>query len=177
MKRPDLSFRFDGWWNRLPSSPRDVGRVRSCVLRTGPGERETPEAIEVEAGKGAVGDAWATHRHSLPENEVSLINCHVIDSLSADGVSGALSGDNLQVDLDLSEENLPVGTRLAIGEALLVVSPMPHRPCRHFAERFGPTAAKKIARANRLGKRGRGVLCTVEKGGTIRSGDEIHVRR
>jgi MOSC domain-containing protein YiiM len=175
----DLSWRFDRWFDQLPRSPRDEGRVERCVVRTGPGQRETPEALELVPGRGVVGDTWLEHEHSVPDSEVSLINVHVIRSLcDGDEALTPLSGDNLQVDLDLSEENLPVGTRLAIGdEVVIVVAPYPHRPCRSFLGRFGETAAKKVARANRRGLRGRGVLCTVQRGGTLRRGDPIRVER
>ena len=176
MRFLDFSFRFDKWFEGLPQSPRDRGTVRRCVLRPAPGERLTPDAIELRPGHGAVGDAW-NDKHENTENEISLINVHVVESLAGDPARAALSGDNLQVDLDLSERNLPVGTRLAIGAAVLVVSPQPHRPCAQFVERFGATAAKRVARANRRGRRGRGVLCTIERGGTIRNGDEISVQR
>lgn len=174
----DLSFRFDAWWARLPRSPRDRGTVRRCVVRTGPGQRVLRDEIEVQPGKGVLGDAWESHEHSDLQNEVSLVNVHVMSSLArGDEERMALSGDNLQVDLDLGEDNLPAGSVLEIGEARLRVTPMPHRPCRHFVERFGATAAKKVARANRRGRRGRGVLCTIEQAGRIRAGDEIVVIR
>jgi MOSC domain-containing protein YiiM len=173
----DLSFRFDGWFDRLPRSPCERGEVARCVLRTGPGQRATPESIELAAGRGAIGDAWSTHEHSLPGNEVALINVHVIRSLADDEAHTAMSGDTLQVDLDISEANLPVGTLLEVGEALLRVSELPHRPCAKFVKRFGPVAAKKVARANRRGLRGRGVLCSIERGGIVRIGDPIVVRR
>jgi len=174
----DLSFRFDAWWATLPRSPKDRGTVHRCVQRTGPGARATPEEIEVRPGEGVVGDAWKTHEHSDPGNEVALVNVHVLRSIArGDEERMPLSGDNLQVDLDLTEESLPVGSVLEIGTARLRVSPMPHRPCSKLAERFGKTAVKKVARADRRGRRGRGVLCTVEGAGRIRAGDVIVVTR
>jgi MOSC domain-containing protein YiiM len=178
VKGLDFSFRFDAWFERLPRSPRDVGRVCRCVLRTGPGQRATPERVEVAPGEGVLGDAWKHHEHSLPGNEVALINVNVINSLAdGDPTRTPLSGDNFHVDLDLSEDNLPTGTRLHVGEAVLLVSDTPHRPCLKFVRRFGTTAAKRVARANRRGRRGRGVVCTVERGGAIAVGDEIRVQR
>jgi MOSC domain-containing protein YiiM len=175
----DLSFRFDRWIDRLPRSPRELGRVERCVVRTGPGRRATPEVLELTPGAGVAGDSWLGHEHAVTESEVSLINVHVIRTLCAGDESRTpLSGDNLHVDLDLSEENLPVGTRLKVGrEVVLVVSPFPHRPCASFVERFGAVGAKRVARANRRGLRGRGLLCTIERGGTIRQGDGIAVER
>ena len=102
------------------------------------------------------------------------MNVHVLRAVCAGDESRmALSGDNLHVDLDLSEENLPAGTLLEIGTARLRVSETPHRPCKKFVERFGATAAKRIARANRVGRRGRGVLCTVVQDGKVCRGDPI----
>lgn len=174
----DLSFRFDRWIDALPRSPLDQGRVAGCVLRTGRGQRAQVERVELRPGAGVVGDAWANHEHSLPENEVALMNVHVLRGV-CEGADARmpLSGDNLWVDLDLSEANLPVGTRLEIGEALLKVSALPHRPCDKFVLRFGARAAKRVARANRRGLRGRGVLCTVERGGRVAVGDTIRVQR
>ena len=174
----DLSFRFDFWWARLPRSPRDGGTVHRCVQRTGSGLRATPDEVDVAPGEGVLGDNWKTHEHSEPENEVALVNVHVLRSIAAgDEARMPLSGDNLQVDLDLTEKALPAGSLLEIGTAKLRVSPMPHRPCKKLAERFGITAVKKVARANRRGRRGRGVLCTVEAPGRIRVGDSILVTR
>lgn len=174
----DFSWRFDLWYTRLPASPREEGEVRRLVVRPAHGERLSPEWIEVSPERGIHGDRWPDDPRRAPGNQISLINVHVIESL-AEGASEPtiLSGDNLQVDLDLSEDNLPVGARLLVGTAILEVSPMPHRPCRHFVARFGATAAKKVARANRRGKRGRGVLCQIVQAGRIRAGDRIRVAR
>jgi MOSC domain-containing protein YiiM len=180
----DLSWRFDPWYVRLPRSPRDEGRVEALVVRPAgapKGTRSTPEEIEVSPETGVLGDAWITYEQPAEEagdDQVSLINVHVIRSLAGDDLAHrALSGDNLHVDLDLSEENLPPGTRLRIGQAELEISAKPHRPCASFVERYGPTAAKKVARANRKGRRGRGVLCRVLRSGRIRVGDSIQVQR
>lgn len=175
----DLSFRFDAWFDRLPASPRDLGRVAQCVQRTGPGLRATPASVELRPGEGMLGDAWRQHEDSLPDNELALVNVHVIEAVCEGDVARTpLSGDNLQVDLDLSEANLPAGTRLHLGESVILrVSELPHRPCAKFVERFGAKAAKRIARANRRGLRGRGVLCTVVQGGSVRAQDPIRVER
>ena len=174
----DLSFRFDGWFERLPKSPADLGRVERCVVRTGRGQRATPDVLELVEGRGVLGDSWSWHPHSHPGNQVALVNVHVARAVAdGDPQRMALLGDNLQVDLELGEDNLPVGTRLRIGSAVLRVSAEVHRPCRSFVERFGALNAKRVARATRIGKRGRGVLCEVVVGGSIRVGDEIRIER
>jgi len=175
----DFSFRFDGWFRRLPVSPVDEGRVHRLVQRPaggGVGARLTPDTVQVEEGKGVIGD-----RRSLDlnphEGEVSLANVHVLRSVAGGEDRMAVSGDNLQVDLDLSEANLPAGTRLHIGSAILEVSPRPHVPCGLFLERFGLKSVRRVARANQKGKRGRGVLCNVAQSGEIAVGDVIRVQR
>jgi MOSC domain-containing protein YiiM len=121
---------------------------------------------------------------------VSLINVHVLRTLVAEAPRstaagadpesellerGALSGDNLQVDLAVDEASLPEGSLLEVGTAVLRVSPVVHRPCAHFVDRLGATAAKKVARGLRTGRRGRGVLCEVVRAGEVRVGDRIRV--
>ena len=173
----DLSFRFDLWYARLRKSPKDEGKVVRCVVRPAHDRRETPDSIRVSPERGVEQDRWDADPHRRPGNQVSLINVHLLRSLAGGEERMALSGDNLQVDLDLTEANLPVGTRLSIGSALLEVSADPHRPCRKFHERYGASAVKKVVRANQRGRRGRGLLATVVRAGEIRAGDAILVER
>jgi MOSC domain-containing protein YiiM len=177
----DLSFRHDLWYLGLPSSPKDEGVLRGIVIRPpelGSGGRRILERVELTPEAGLEGDRWATDEAKLGQDQVSLINVHVLESLAGrDPESKARSGDNLQVDLDLSEENLPPGTRLEVGSALLEVSPQPHVPCQLFHERFGARGVKRVARANRRGRRGRGVLCMVVRAGAAEVGDAIRVLR
>jgi MOSC domain-containing protein YiiM len=106
------------------------------------------------------------------------MNVHVLRAVAGnDAARLAPAGDNLIVDLDLSEKNLPVGSLLTIGEVVLEVSPEPHRPCASFVERYGSLAAKRVARGNRTGLRTRGVLARVVMPGTLRVGANIHVKR
>lgn len=177
----DLSWRYDFWWRQLPASPKDVGALRGIVLRTpgaGTGAREIVESVQVTSAGGLEGDRWSTDELRTEADQVALINVHVLASVAGDEPARrALSGDNLHVDLDLTEANLPVGTRLMIGSAVLEVSPQPHQPCGKFLERYGISAVKKVLRANRKGRRGRGVLCLVRQDGTLHAGDEIRVER
>ena len=179
--RLDFSWRFDRWIRALPKSPKDSGSVVSLIVRpdgSEAGERRIVERVEVVPESGVEGDRWIESPYAMAGNEVSVINVHFLRAIAeSDPERMASSGDNLHVDIDLSEENMPVGTRLLIGTAALEVSEVEHRPCGQFVERFGKVAAKKIARANRLGLRGRGVLCHVREGGEINIGDVITVER
>ena len=174
----DLSFRHDLWWSLLPRSPRDRGVVRGLVLRPPgePGRRRVVDELELDRERGVVGDKWSLEAEPLREAQVALINVQVLRRL-ARIAAPELTGDNLHVDLDLSEANLPPGTGLRIGDARLEVGRLPHRPCASLVERFGELAVKRIARANRRGLRGRGVLCSVSEPGRVRVGDAIVVER
>jgi MOSC domain-containing protein YiiM len=177
----DFSSRFDRWIGGIAPSPKDVGTVKGLVLRpegSAEGERQRVESTVAVPERGLEGDRWADSPYATAGNEVSLINVHFLRAISdGDEDRGALSGDNLHVDLDLSEENLPLGSRLSIGEAVLEVSDVEHIPCASFLERFGAFATKSIAHANGLGLRGRGVLCHVRARGEIKLGDQIRVDR
>ena len=173
----DLSFRHDLWWARLPKDERDEGRVKLLVLRPVEGQRELVPNLRVSVEGGIEGDRWSAEEERRPGSQVSLMRAAVLDSFARDDEHRAQAGDNLVVDLDLSESNLPVGTRLVIGSAVLEVSADIHRPCAKFHERFGKRAAQRVARANRRGLRGRGVLTRVVQAGEISLGDRILVER
>ena len=84
-----------------------------------------------------------------------------------------LAGDQLYIDLDLSYDNLPPGTRLDIGAAVIEITAQPHNGCGKFVERFGLDAMKfvnsEVGKAHNL----RGIYAKVIKAGEIRSGDVV----
>jgi MOSC domain-containing protein YiiM len=101
------------------------------------------------------------------------MNIRVVDLIRLDGVALEASGDNLLVDLDLSETALPVGTRLRIGTAVLEVSAEPHTGCKKFRERFGLDALKWVN--DHRDRRLRGMNCRVLEAGTVAVGDSAAV--
>lgn len=174
----DLSFRHDFWLARLPRSPATLGRVELIVVRPSPGERFELDEVEASAERGIHGDRWESDAHRRPGNQVSLMNVHVLRAVAGDDPRRlAPAGDNLVVDLDLSEANLPVGSLLTIGDVVLEVTPEPHRPCASFVARYGALAAKRVARGTRTGLRTRGVLARVVVPGILRVGASVHVKR
>ena len=87
--------------------------------------------------------------------------------------SGRSSGDQLHVDLDLSPDNLPAGTRLAIGDAVIEITDQPHTGCAKFAARFGKEALRFVNVGVGKELRLRGINAKVVTPGTIRRGDTI----
>ena len=145
--------------------------LAGIVVRNVDGSRAQPMSVAVTPGGGIDGDRWATGTRKLTE-QVSMMNVSVAHQI-ANGQSVVYSGDNLFVDLDISAENLPAGTRLLIGDALFEVSAETHTPCHLFKSRFGDAAFRRAATVDRV----RGAYLTVPTPGEIRAGDEIVILR
>lgn len=128
-------------------SPRDDGVLQMIVRRPGVGVREVVEEAELSVREGLAGDNWATRGCTLtedgsahPEMQINIMNARSIALVAQDRSRWQLAGDQLFVDLDLSAENLPPGSRLSIGTAILEITPIPHNGCKKFVERFGKDA-------------------------------------
>jgi MOSC domain-containing protein YiiM len=158
---------FEAAFAGLEPAPRGSGTVRLICVRVDEGVHETPDRAEVTVEGGLVGDRWATGGRHL-DTQITLMNVRVAELI---GGPLDLSGDNFQVDLDLSEEALPVGTRLRLGEALLEVSPAPHTGCKLFRDRFGLDALKWVN--DNRDRRLRGMNCRVVEGGAVAVGDAV----
>jgi MOSC domain-containing protein YiiM len=154
-------------------SPSDEGVVEMVVRRPREDEREVVAEAELRPGSGVVGDRWSPDASGSPETEVTVMSARCIALLAQDRGRWALAGDQLYVDLDLGESNLPPGSRLRIGTSVLEVSEKPHRGCSKFSDRFGEDALRfvnsTLGRANRL----RGLNARVIKGGIVRRGDLV----
>ncbi len=162
----------------VTAAPRDDGPVRLIVRRTGQGEREVLAVGELDREVGLVGDDWvnrpsrATGQPS-PYAQVTVMNARFAELIAGDAGPGAWAqaGDQLYVDLDLSQENLPPGSRLAVGAAIIEVSAQPHTGCAQFSARFGLDAMQlansELGRALRL----RGANAVVVEPGLVRTGD------
>ncbi|MEE2750638.1 MAG: MOSC domain-containing protein, partial [Myxococcota bacterium] len=89
----------------------------------------------------------------------------------------SLSGDNLHVHLDISTDNLPVGSQLKIGTALFELTSEQHVPCHLFRQRFGQEAFSITEDPELAHNRLRGVFLKVVKAGSVQVGDSIEVTR
>lgn len=159
--------------DHVRSSPADRGTLELIVRRPAEDLREVLNEGELDAEVGLVGDRW--HLGTSPTNDAQLT---VINSRLAQLVAGsrdrwALAGDQLYVDLDLSLENLPAGTRLTIGEAVIEVTPVPHTGCAKFSARFGSDAVKLVNKGEARELRLRGMNARVVTPGTVRVGDVV----
>jgi hypothetical protein len=158
----------------LPAAPRDEGRLLLVVRRRADGVREAPERIVLSREEGVPGDRWSRLPRRDPEQQLSVM-CGAVAGLIANGQALAVFGDNLFVDLDLSAANLPAGSRLRVGEAVVEMTPQPHDGCSKFKARFGGDALAFVqARASRSLNL-RGVYWKVVEAGPVGAGDPIHL--
>lgn len=164
----------------IKASPKDRGTLELIVARPAVGARESINESELSSERGLLGDTWLARGskrtpdgRSNVEQQLTLMNARAIALIAAARERWALAGDQLYVDLDLSVENLPIGVRLAVGEAVVEITAAPHLGCGKFKERFGDDAVgfvnSPVGRALRL----RGVNARVIVGGKIRVGDRV----
>jgi hypothetical protein len=154
-------------------SPKNGGRVELIVRRPAEGEREVLEEAVLDPVEGLVGDRWRKSRSPDPRTQVTLANARVAALLAVSPERRPLAGDQLYVDLDLSAENLPPGTRLAVGSAALEVSEVPHTGCAKFMARFGKDALSWVSTKEGRALNLRGINARVVTGGVVRVGDAI----
>ncbi len=162
-------------------SPTDEGRIELIVRRPGEDEREVVVEARLDTDEGLVGDSWharggggSTEEGSAyPDMQLTLMNARAAALVAGDPDRRPLAGDQLYVDLSLSGENLPPGTRLEVGEALIEVTAEPHRGCGKFAKRFGLDALRFVNSATGRELNLRGVNAKVLAGGVVRTGDSI----
>lgn len=168
---------LDAAWSAAAPSPRDIGTVRALCLREADGHHATPERVHATIDGGLAGDRWADREPGVDPGgatAVTLMNATVA-GLVADGQPIDTAGDNVYVDLDIGVENLPAGSRLALGTVILRVSEQPHTGCTTFRDRFGLDALKWVSTPEGRERRLRGTNCSVERAGTIRVGDPVEV--
>lgn len=158
--------------DKVIESPKDNGVLELIVRRPKEDEREVLDMGELDTEKGLVGDDWLTDDGNL-ETQIAIMNSRIIDLIAQDKERWKLAGDQLFIDLNLSDENLPSGTKLQIGSAILEITPQPHNGCKKFVERFGLDAMKFVN--SPVGKQFhlRGIYAKVIQSGTIRQGDSV----
>ncbi len=162
------------------AAPASEGTVELVVRRPAEGEREVLDEGVLDVHEGLVGDDWARRGSSQtsdgsahPGMQLTLISTRVIALVAGDRDRWPLAGDQLYVDLDLRPENLPPGTRLRVGSAIVEVTEIPHTGCAKFTERFGPAAIRFVNGKSGRSLRLRGMYVRVVDGGTVRPGDSI----
>jgi MOSC domain-containing protein YiiM len=163
---------------RIHESPRDRGRLVLIVRRPAVGERALPGEAALDRVAGLAGDNWLARGcrrtpdgSAGPQRQVTVMNARVAELVAGGAGRMPLAGDQLYVDLDLSLDNLPAGSFLAVGQAVLRVSEAPHLGCAKFVERFGAEAMRFVNSRDGRRMRLRGMNSQVVAPGTVRLGD------
>ncbi len=160
------------------ASPTEDGVINMIVRRPATDEREVCETGELDEQQGLVGDNWAERGSSRtddgsahPDMQLNIMNSRVVQLVSTSEERWPLAGDQIFVDMDLSKQNLPAGTRLRLGTAIIEVTAEPHAGCRKFVDRFGLEAMKFVN--SRRGKQLclRGINARVVQPGRFSVGD------
>ncbi|HEX6044805.1 MAG TPA: hypothetical protein VFZ22_09985 [Pyrinomonadaceae bacterium] len=164
--------------DHLRDAPKNDGVIELIVRRPQTDHREILEEAELDPVKGLVGDNWSVRPSSRtpdnsphPEMQINIMNSRVTALVAQAKDRWPLAGDQLYIDMDLSKENLPGGTRIAIGDAVLEVSPLPHTGCHKFVARFGVEAMKFVNSPVGRELCLRGINARIIQGGVIRVGD------
>ena len=166
--------------DEITRAPRDAGRLALIVRRPNVDAREVLDVGELSVAEGLVGDSWLMRESSRtsdgsrhPDMQLTLMNARAAALIAQDPARWPIAGDQLFVDLDLADENLPAWTKLQVGSAVVQVTDQPHTGCGKFVARFGVDAQKFVNSPLGRQLRLRGLNARVVQAGTIRTGDVI----
>jgi MOSC domain-containing protein YiiM len=166
--------------DHIREAPADRGTVELIARRPAENEREVLSEAWLDVSDGLEGDTWRARGSSRtpdggpnPEAQLTLMNARTAAAIAGDRERWALAGDQIYVDLDISLANLPPGSRVQIGDAVIEFSEAPHTGCAKFSARFGVDALKFVNSPTGRELRLRGANCRVVLAGTVRQGDTI----
>ena len=166
--------------DEIRRSPKDVGVLDLIVSRPEEDAREVMLLADLDVAVGLVGDTWQDRPSARsgdgkahPDMQITLMNSRVAALVAQDKSRWQLSGDQLFADIDISAENMPPGTRIAVGPAILEATDQPHTGCKKFSARFGIDALQLISSPTGKELQLRGINCKVVQGGEIKPGDVV----
>ena len=166
--------------DHIRQAPKDHGTLKMIVCRPNVEERAVLQEGRLDFLEGLVGDTWKVRgsRHTPDGSanlyaQVTVMNARAIALVAQREERWALAGDQLYIDFDLSEDNIPPGTQLAIGSAIIEVSAQPHSGCKKFSDRFGVEAIKFVNSPEGKRLHLRGINTKVIQPGIIRVGDVV----
>ncbi len=162
------------------AAPLSETVVETICYRPGFNKRIFPDVIRMTRANGVEGDYEKSYPwlklpdgSADPRNQVSLVPLRVLNLVWLDRVNTLHPGDALVADLNTSHENLPIGTLLQVGSAVIGVSDVWNEGCVKWKVRYGREAYDFVSAPEHEMLRLRGIYCWVEKDGEVRAGDKI----
>ena len=167
----------------IRQSPKDAGVLELIVRRPQTDVREVLQEGRLDPAVGLVGDRWKPPRRirafngaSPCDTQLTMINARLIALVAGEKERWPLAGDQLFVDMDLSTENLPPGTQLVLGSAVIEITAEPHTGCRKFVARYGLPAMEFVNSAVGRQLSLRGIYAKIVQAGVIRVGEIVQKR-
>jgi hypothetical protein len=164
----------------IRQSPKQAGVLAMIVRRPQIGAREVLDKGELNLVEGLVGDNWSSRGcprtsdgSAHPDMQLNIMNARVIALVAQERDRWQLAGDQLFIDLDVSADNVPPGTQLSLGSAVIEVTDQPHTGCKKFVARFGPEALQFISSIVGKQLQLRGINARVVQPGVIRVGEVV----
>ena len=164
----------------IKAAPKQTGTIDMIVCRPATNERKELSQAELDIKLGLCGDNWLSRGfkksadgNAHPDMQLNLMNSRAIEVIAKQPERWKLAGDQFFVDLDLSPSNLPPGTQLALGDAIIEVTAEPHLGCQKFIDRFGRDAALFVNSSEGRSLNLRGINAKVIRAGTVSCGANI----
>src|ERR1700674_1026147 len=114
--------------DHIRAAPADNGTLELIARRPAVDEREVVTEAWLDIHNGLEGDTWRVRGSSRtadggpsPDAQLTLMNARTAAAIAGERERWPLAGDQLFVDLDLSQANLPPGSRVQIGSAMVQV--------------------------------------------------------
>jgi hypothetical protein len=165
---------------QIMAAPKDGAAISMLCVRPARNQRRFVDRIDVTCKDGVAGERWAQEPWlRLPDGQphpgiqVCILPAQVLDLVWRDRETVVHPGDTFVADMDMSEANLPVGQLLQAGSAVLRVSDVPNEGCVKWKVRYGADAKAWVGAPENRALRLRGILCSVERDGTIANGDRL----
>ena len=166
--------------DHIRAAPKDNGTLECIVSRPGHGERRDLKSVRISLAEGVDGDHWAkgcwkttAEGNPDPDVQICIMNARCIGLIAHERANWPPAGDNLFIDMDLTPDNLPPGTRIAIGSSLLEITAVPHNGCDSFIARYGRDACVFVNTGEGRKMKLRGIYARVVEDGVASVGDTV----
>ena len=166
------------------AAPKTDAPIAALCFRPGLSQRQFPASLILTQAQGVPGERWLTlpwlrlaDGSPDPDIQVSILPQRVLDLVWRDRANTPHPGDTIVADLDCSTANLPPGSLIRAGSAVLRVSGVFNQSCVKWQVRYGADARAFIDAPGHPELRLRGVLCAVVQDGKVGLSDRLQVVR